>query len=464
MRARTLLGALLRLHLMVIASTCILLVAGTMLIAGYLGRSDQEQSLDSLSKSACRGIELEREEMGVTYFEAARVFLNESAVEGFDVELFDRDGALLSVRGNLAGWPGDGSARAPSGECASRTVMRPDDHWVRYRYCARRCESGHTLQFIARDVLDQHHVRRAAGALLLVLPVAILAGALAGRIGIARLLQPLQALRRAVTDMEARPGLSLSVGAVLEELATLESAFDNLLHRLGDAIDREKRFTQEASHELRTPLTVLRTRLESLAAGLRERTDASRELKRALRDLESIDRLIEALLVLAHSDSAALPTQPVNLCDLAREVAQAQASGDGDGSPPPEVEAPDEILVNGSEELITRALANVVENARKHGGVGARIRVRVTHSDGCGIVLVEDNGPGIAPDTRPYIFDRFSRGPSARGTVPGSGLGLAVVEAIVLRHRGVVESGPSELGGESIRIALPLLTHSSSHG
>jgi signal transduction histidine kinase len=465
-KRKTLLGAVLRLHVAVVACTCLLLVAGTMATAAYFLQSDQRDSLRSIADAACRGITREQKVIGGSYEEAAGVFLREAEMEGVRVEVYGRDGGLLAAQGHLDAWTGTEATALASGGCAARSVPVGRGSWIDYAFCTRSCDDDHAARAITRHALDQHDVRRAAVALLLLLPAAVLAGAMAGRFGIARLLRPLLALRGAVARLDSRldshPGQSLQVGAELEELATLEQAFNDLLRRLGDTIEREKRFTQEASHELRTPLTVLRARLELLAAKVRRQPDLAEVLGLALRDLESIDRLIEALLVLARSDAERFPVQPVNICDLAREVAQVQAGTDSRGSPPPEVEAPDEILVSGNEELLGRALANVVENARKYGGKEALIRIRASESATCGVLIVEDAGGGIDPALRPFVFERFSRGSDRRNQVPGSGLGLAVVKTIVERHGGTVDTGPSALGGEAVRLVLPLLASGGS--
>jgi signal transduction histidine kinase len=113
---------------------------------------------------------------------------------------------------------------------------------------------------------------------------------------------------------------------------------------------------------------------------------------------------------------------------------------------------PDEILVMGSEDLLGR-----VENARKFGGAGARILIRVARANSLAMVTVEDDGPGIPEESRPFVFDRFYRDPARRGRISGTGLGLAVVRSIALRHRGNVSTGPSEaLGGEAVRLWLPV--------
>jgi two-component system sensor histidine kinase MprB len=113
--------------------------------------------------------------------------------------------------------------------------------------------------------------------------------------------------------------------------------------------------------------------------------------------------------------------------------------------------------VRGNEELLDRAIANVVENARKFSGPSGRIRVRVEVVAGRGVITVADDGPGIASETRSQVFDRFFRDPAHRRTSNGAGLGLAVVRAIVARHGGSVSAGQSEFGGAELRFEFPLL-------
>ena len=237
------------------------------------------------------------------------------------------------------------------------------------------------------------------------------------------------------------------MNAPTAELHALESAFDGLLARLGDALASERRFTREASHELRTPLTALRGQLERLAGQLHGR-EGSAEAAALLEPLDSLDRLIDALLLLARSDAAEVPRARVNLCDIARETAAA-------GAPPAEVSAPDEVLVDGSEELLERAAANLVGNARRYAGPSARVRVEVRRQGEDCVMTVDDSGPGIPASLRDRVFEPFFRGPGA-SPEPGAGLGLAVVRAIVHRHGGSITAGPSPLGGERMTMRLPV--------
>jgi signal transduction histidine kinase len=277
-----------------------------------------------------------------------------------------------------------------------------------------------------------------------------------GGIAIAKALKPLDELEQAAARLTAASPLALGVGARPLEIARLERSFDGLLERLGAALARERRFTQEASHEIRTPLTVIRARVERLAAA---RTDGERgdHVVAVLRELGSLETLVEALLLLSRAEDAPLPRDPVNLCDLARSAARRQGLVDGATGTPVAVEAPDEILVRGSEELLDRAIGNVVENARKFAGPAGRIRLRIEARSGRGVISVADDGPGIAEGTRAQVFERFYRDPSQRQASDGAGLGLAVVRAIAVRHGGDVTADRSDLGGAELRIDLPLL-------
>jgi two-component system sensor histidine kinase MprB len=202
--------------------------------------------------------------------------------------------------------------------------------------------------------------------------------------------------------------------------------------------------------------------MERLCREAGDDSEIARQTCAALGNLDSLDQLIESLLILARSEGGDLPVAPVNICDLIREATADPQTESSPSSSGVEVIAPDEILVLGNEELLVQAVTNILENARKYAGPEAKIRVGAEESDRHGIISVEDDGPGIPVELREIVFERFYRGPLHRNQVPGIGLGLAVVDAIVRRHGGRVETGPSDLGGERLRIAIPLLPRNSA--
>lgn len=420
----------------VVAASCIALVALAILGSAVLLRREQDRTLRSVAAEQCDGVTSEAREKSVDLPTGARAYFKEGQVAGIRLELRDRHQRLLEWSGELDGYvEGQGRFRQRTVGCGETFVMRA----------------------IAPDVLSDPSVRRVGVILLATLPIALAIGTALGGVAIARALRPLDDLEQAAARLTATSPLALGVGARPLEIARLERSFDALLLRIGAALARERRFTQEASHEIRTPLTVLRARVERLASA---RSDGDRRdhVAVVLRELDSLETLVEALLLLARAEEAPLTRVPVNLCDLARSAAHRQELVDGAGGRPVDVEAPDEILVRGNEDLLDRALGNVVENARKFSGPTGRIRIRVEARDGRGVISVADDGPGIPEATRAQVFERFYRDPAQRQASDGAGLGLAVVRAIVARHGGTVAAGRSELGGAELTLELPLLS------
>jgi len=459
MRRPTLLRELIRTQGLVLASTCVLLILGALVTGAILLRTDQNSTLRGVAGSLCTAVAKERIEERLDHLGAAQETFSEASLSDLGLELLDGDGRTLVRSGTLPAWPADSPGR-PTAGCRSlgAYVLYGGDRGL--RACAQPCGDGFTIRVTSEDVLSTPEARRTVLASLLVLPLAVALGTMVSSAAFRRSLRPLAQLRRAAGRLRPGQRTTLGVGAVPAELAGLEKAFDKVLARLSEAIEREKRFTHEASHELRTPLTSLRGRVDHIRSRLSDRPDLGGEADAALMDIDALDRLIEALLLLARSEATELPVTPVNLCDLARGLAARQARIDGPASPGLEVEAPDEILVRGSEDLLERAVGNLIENSRKFGGSEARIRIRVMSRDGAGVVCVDDDGPGIPDEYRARVFERFYRGAADRHRTPGTGLGLAVVRAIALRHGGEVSAVPGERGGAEIRIVLPLLVES----
>jgi len=461
---RSLLGQLLGWQVVITATACILLVAGTLLASAMILRGQQDSDLAELSRTMCSGIwhELTEPYPVKDLAGAAEHYFGESAIDGFELELWTRDGELLAHIGNFSALDAPRSQiRLPS-SCSSSTAADRDASMHRVRSCVQLCDDDHFTRVTTGNALYDPAIRRAMLILLAALPVAVLIGALIGRLVIQRLLRPLNDLTRSTAGIEPGRRMALGVKAQSRELHQLERAFDALLDRLEQMLEREKRFAQEAAHELRTPLTNLRLRMERLCRDAGNDSKIAQQTGAALANLDSLDQLIESLLILARSEDGDLPVAPVNICDLIREIAAGPEPESNSRSVTVEVDAPDEVLVLGNEELLIQAVTNILENARKYAGPGAKIRVGASESDGFGVLSVEDDGPGIPLELREVVFERFYRGPVHRSQVPGTGLGLAVVDAIVRRHGGRVETGPSDLGGEQLRIAIPLLPRNST--
>ena len=283
--------------------------------------------------------------------------------------------------------------------------------------------------------------RRMAGQLALraVLPVALLAPVLMLIVGwvVGRALAPVQQLRRQLAARRADELAPLPVAGLPAEVAPLVAEMNGLLARLEAAWQQLSDFTADAAHELRSPLAALRLQVQGLQ---RADTDEARQLAtdRLLAGVDRATRLVEQLLALARRA----------LHDAATE-AQARAI---------ELRGPDAatpVMIQGQADALAVLLRNLIDNALRHTPAGGVVQVSARHGEGDGAQLaVEDSGPGIAPEDRQRVLDRFYRVPGAPGH--GSGLGLAIVQAVARRHGARMEVGESAgLGGARVEVSWP---------
>jgi two-component system OmpR family sensor kinase len=240
-----------------------------------------------------------------------------------------------------------------------------------------------------------------------------------------------------------------------DEVAELGRTLQAMLDSLDEARDetegalvRQRQFVADASHELRTPLTSILANLELLTDVLDgERGEAARS---ALRSSQRMRRLVGDLLLLARADAKRqLPREPT---DLGRVLVEAAAElgpvADGHNLA---VDA-DEAVVEGSRDELHRMALNLMENALRHTPAGTRVRARVVAEDDEVVLTVQDNGPGIPPELRERIFERFVRGAGDRGS--SSGLGLSIVRAVAQSHGGSVDFEDATPGARFI-VRLP---------
>jgi two-component system OmpR family sensor kinase len=261
---------------------------------------------------------------------------------------------------------------------------------------------------------------------------------------VGRGLAPLTSLARSVAARGPRALEPLPEANVPDEAQPLVASLNDLLVRLGRALERERAFIGDAAHELRTPLTAVALQLQVLER-VPEGAEREQALARLRAGVERSTRLVQQLLQLARQDEAVAdrPMTPVDLAAVAREVVvvqapQAQARGIDLG-----LEASPAAL-QGDAEALRVALGNLVDNAVRHTPAGGRVDVRVRTEAGQVVAEVVDTGPGIPAAERERVFDRFHRGGTG-GT--GSGLGLAIVREIARRHGAVVELADGDAGG-----------------
>jgi two-component system OmpR family sensor kinase len=273
-------------------------------------------------------------------------------------------------------------------------------------------------------------------------------------------LQPLQRLAKAVKARRVNALEPLSDEKLPEEVLPLVGSLNDLLGRLTAALDRERAFMADAAHELRTPLTALHLQLGALArAGTEaERAEAMGKLSEGV---QRANRLVEQMLALARQEPRAEPVRMrFALDELAREaVADLIPLADARRIDLGMSEA-QTVFVQGERDAVATLIRNLVDNAVRYTPEGGRVDVSVERTGTTparAAIRVMDNGPGIAPEERKRVFDRFYRQPGTRS--PGSGLGLAIVKAVAEAHGAAMELGDGEAGrGLAVTVSFPAAT------
>ncbi|MEA2284678.1 MAG: two-component system, OmpR family, sensor kinase, partial [Solirubrobacteraceae bacterium] len=218
--------------------------------------------------------------------------------------------------------------------------------------------------------------------------------------------------------------------------------------------ERMRRFVADASHELRTPLTAVGGAADVLLRGAKDDPEQVERLARLVRSrADAMAALVEGLLTLARLDAGVtLRREAVDLGRVAREHAEElTVSAPGRRIA---VDAPDGVVVEGDPDRLRQVLANLTGNALRHAGPDASVKIAVARDGGTALVRVADDGPGIAPEERERLFERFYRGAGAQ-SADGSGLGLAIVGEIVAAHGGAAEIVETPGGGATFVVRLP---------
>lgn len=282
--------------------------------------------------------------------------------------------------------------------------------------------------------------------------------------GLSRGLAPLTSLQANLRARRPDDLSPLEASSAPPEIEPLVTSFNDLLTRLAQNIDLQKRFIADAAHQMKTPLAGLHTQAE-----LALRDDVSPEVRLSLEQIatgaDQAARLVTQLLALARAEnrsSGQVFTQ-VEMAHLARlavrdwvRAALAKQMDLG-------YEGPDEpVFVDGNPVMLREMLSNVIDNAIRYTPPGGRITVRVRpkRETAEAWIEVEDTGPGIAPAERPKVVERFYRILGREGD--GSGLGLAIVKEIAAMHGGTLTLGDHvyqetpRLTGTLVRICLPI--------
>jgi signal transduction histidine kinase len=305
--------------------------------------------------------------------------------------------------------------------------------------------------------------------------LALLIAALGGYWLAGRALRPVKMITRTANEINAtdlRRRLNLQRR---DEFGELAATFDQMLSRLDAAFKRQTQFTADASHELRTPLTIIDLEINRALTQLHKPEEYRQALEVIQTENEQMSSVVNSLLLLARADTGqiSLHLQEIDLSDIALAcverllpLAQKSCIALSTGDLP-------ELPVSGDQHYLSRMMMNLIENAIKYtSSVGTRVRVELAEKqDKWGVFRVQDDGPGIAEEHLPYLFDRFYRVDKARShnkqevsrkadeteEAKGTGLGLSIVQWIVQAHHGEVRVESKMGAGSLFEVKLPLL-------
>ncbi|GAA1803870.1 HAMP domain-containing sensor histidine kinase [Luedemannella flava] len=276
-------------------------------------------------------------------------------------------------------------------------------------------------------------------------------GAVVGTYLARRALRPLTSVADAARTITAGDLTTRLDPAATPDLERLTSSFNGMVDQLAERLERDRRFAADVSHELRSPLQTLAAATSVLTRRRDQLDDRSaRAVQLVAEEVDRFQALVTDLLELARSDQRP-DRAPVDIAALARRSCADR------GLPPTivrDLPGADHVW-HVDERRFTQVLANLLDNAERHGG-GA-VAVVVGGDDRLATLDVDDEGPGVPPTDRDSIFGRFvrGRGANARGDSDGTGLGLALVAQHVSAHGGHVTALDRPGGGARFRVELP---------
>jgi signal transduction histidine kinase len=365
------------------------------------------------------------------------------------------DPSFTPVAGTLTVWPsalkgssGWGNFSVPEPDAAGRPLLRARFDTLPDGY--------HLLVGKEIDDLDEF-AKKIELALLwgvaLIFVLAAMASISVTRRTVGRI-EAINATSRAI--MQTGLGKRVPLRGTRDEWDQLAENLNSMLDRIESLMGEVKQVTDNVAHDLRTPLARIRGRLEKGYNRPRNGDEDQSLIGDTITDLDGVMRMFASLMrisqIEANDRTAAFRT--VNLTEIASDVVELfDAAAEVKGGKLQAV-GDQQVLVAGDKDLLFDAVANLVDNAIKHGREAGEVMVEVTRSDGGAIISVADNGPGIPANECQHVFKRFYRLERSRRS-PGNGLGLSLVAAVARLHGARIEMADNA-PGLACRLLFPL--------
>lgn len=431
------------------------LSGAVLLLDWHLLVRQADESLDALSLTAVKVVQdelAEHDDLPTATREMEGVVERRQ----FIVEVFDGHGAFVGTVKTPLALPATliGAAHPR----ATATIAGPDGrHWRVSARAGRDAAHPYLVAVAAPldEVEEQWHalVTACTIGIPLVLALAAAGGWWLGRAG----LRPLAAMAAEAREITAStPHGRVSVPDAGEELRHLAESFNSVLGRLGTALATQRRFMADASHELRTPVSIVRTAADvTLSRPERDEAEYREALSAIAEQSARLARLVDDMLVLARADAGGYPVQmtSVDLDAVVRSGIRDLMSRADDKAIRLKI-AGEAAAVRGDETLLRRLFDNLLSNAIAYTPHQGAVDVSVARDNGHVLLRVADTGPGIPPEDRERIFERFVRLDPARER-GGAGLGLSIARWVAEVHGGELRVESSGPAGTVFRATLP---------
>jgi two-component system OmpR family sensor kinase len=367
-------------------------------------------------------------------------------------QILSADGDVLeSTPGVTAAAIRPGDVRAARFEDTSaRTV----EEVVPARVLLVPLDGGRVL-VVGASVEDQEEALARLAALMLIGgPAALALVVIVVWLIVGAALRPVEAMRSEAAAISAsEPDRRLPVGETDDELARLGRTLNEMLDRLQRALERERRFVDDASHELRTPLANLKAELDLSIRRARTPDELEASLRSAAEETDRLVRLAEDLLVLARAKRGKLPVrrEEVDAAALVRDIVATFEGRASERGVTLDNEAEDGVRMDVDPLRMRQAIGNLIDNALRHAPRGGRVAVALARANSELMISVSDSGPGFSPEFLADAFEPFTRDDAARSRSDGgTGLGLAIVRAIAEAHGGSAEARNTAHGAEVV--------------
>ena len=415
---------------------------------------------------------------GPSLDDAMRRTLREVRFREVDIVILDGSGDVVGTSPHLAGAVARPRPASPPDPPSLASALGSPPAGGERLGTVRR--AGGSYRVLVRPLVEEGRSFRLAGVhsladvdamlgrirslFLVAIPLIILIAAAGGSFLARRSFRPVSALASRAAEIGASTLHERLPVVADDELGELARVLNDLLDRLERSFEQQRRFMTDASHELRTPAAIVRTEAD-VTLSRQARPEAEYRASMAIvRDASRrLGRIVEDLFLIARADAGHLVVnpEPLDLDELVRDTVRSVtpiADQRGVGVELGELAA---APVVGDGDLLGRLVLNLLDNAIKHAPEGSAVEVSLRSvGDACELSVV-DHGPGIPPEAREHVFERFFRLDAARSReastlTSGAGLGLSICRRIAELHGGHVELAGSRPGRTEFRVTLPL--------